>query len=173
MLWTFMPLPHWSLWNGHELYQYWPSSLASLSSNVKTIHYNYVTSVSWRGAVDSYKGPSNGPLARYIKLRVAHAPGMPGTFSPPPRVSDPGMHSDTCVTHVPWCMPGSLTNGFLRSGGENVPSIPGACATRNVTYLVWGPCGKYPHVITSSANFYTDSPEHTRKRGVVLRCKVY
>ena len=26
----------------------------------------------------------NGPLARYIKLRVAHAPGMPGTFSPPP-----------------------------------------------------------------------------------------
>ena len=28
--------------------------------------------------------PSNGPLARYVKLRVAHAPGMPGTFSPPP-----------------------------------------------------------------------------------------
>ena len=25
----------------------------------------------------------NGPLARYVKLRVAHAPGMPGTFSPP------------------------------------------------------------------------------------------
>ena len=24
------------------------------------------------------------PLARYIKLRVAYAPGMPGTFSPPP-----------------------------------------------------------------------------------------
>ena len=26
----------------------------------------------------------NGPLTRYVKLRVAHAPGMPGTFSPPP-----------------------------------------------------------------------------------------
>ena len=25
---------------------------------------------------------SNGPLTRYVKLRVAHAPGMPGTFSP-------------------------------------------------------------------------------------------
>ena len=25
----------------------------------------------------------NGTLARYVKLRVAHAPGMPGTFSPP------------------------------------------------------------------------------------------
>ena len=46
-------------------------------------------------------------------LRVAHAPGMPGTFSPRPRVSDPDMHHDTCVTHVSWCMPGSLTSGFL------------------------------------------------------------
>ena len=43
----------------------------------------------------------HGPLARYAKLRVAHAPGMPGTFSPPPRVSKPDMHHGTCVTHVP------------------------------------------------------------------------
>ena len=28
-------------------------------------------------------------------------------------LSDPDMHHGTCVTHVPWCMPGSLTNGFL------------------------------------------------------------
>ena len=55
----------------------------------------------------------HGPLARYVKLRGAHAPGMPGMFSPPPRVSDPDMHHGTCVTHVPWCMPGSLTCGFL------------------------------------------------------------
>ena len=39
---------------------------------------------------------------------VAHAPGMPGTFSPPPRISDPSMHHGTCITHVPWCMLGSL-----------------------------------------------------------------
>ena len=25
--------------------------------------------------------PLHGPLAKYVKLRVAHAPGMPGTFS--------------------------------------------------------------------------------------------
>ena len=56
-----------------------------------------------------------GLLARYVKLRVAHASGMPGMFSPPPRVSDPGMHHGTCVTHVPSCMPGSLTSGFLWS----------------------------------------------------------
>ena len=48
---------------------------------------------------DLFKG--YGPLARYVKLRVAHALGMPETFSPPPRVSDPDMHHDTCVTHVP------------------------------------------------------------------------
>ena len=55
----------------------------------------------------------NGPLARYVKLWVAHAPGMPGTFSPFPLVSDPDMHHGTCVTHVPWCMPGSLISGLL------------------------------------------------------------
>ena len=26
------------------------------------------------------------------------------------------MHHGTCVTHVPWCMPGSLTGGFLWCG---------------------------------------------------------
>ena len=66
--------------------------------------------------------------------------GMPGTFSltrlqRKPLVSDPGMHHGTCVTHVPWCMSGSLTRG----GGENVPSIPGAWASRNLAYLVRGP----------------------------------
>ena len=43
-----------------------------------------------------------------------------------PQVSDPDMHRGTCVTHVPWCMSGSLTSG----GGEN-----------NFTYLVRGPLG--------------------------------
>ena len=36
-------------------------------------------------------------------------------------VNDPDMHHGTCVTHVPWCMSGSLTRG----GEENVPGIPG------------------------------------------------
>ena len=30
----------------------------------------------------------DGPLTRYAKLQVAHAPGIPGTFFPPPQVSD-------------------------------------------------------------------------------------
>ena len=45
-----------------------------------------------------------------------------------PLFSDPGMHHGTCVTHMPWCMSGSLTRG----GGENSPGIPGACATYNL-----------------------------------------
>ena len=36
-----------------------------------------------------------------VKLRLAHAPGMLGTFSPPLRVSDPDMHHSRCVAHVP------------------------------------------------------------------------
>ena len=52
-----------------------------------------------------------------------------------PPVSDPSMHHDTCVTHVPWCMSRSL----IRGGGEDVPGIPGSCAIGNFTYLVRGP----------------------------------
>ena len=84
---------------------------------------------------------SHGPLNRHEILPVAHAPGLPGTFSPPPTsrkplVSDPGMHHGTCVTHVSWFVSGSLTRG----DGENVPDIPGACRTQTFAYLVRGPC---------------------------------
>ena len=81
----------------------------------------------------------HGPLTRCVKMWIAHAPGMP-----PPRVSDPVMHHGTCITHVPWCMPGSLTSGFLWSRWrENVPSIPGVRVTPNFTYLVRGPLWSY------------------------------
>ena len=58
-------------------------------------------------------GSRHGPLARCVKLRVAHAPGMPGIFSPTLRVNDPDMRRGACMTHVPRCMPGSLNNGYL------------------------------------------------------------
>ena len=57
----------------------------------------------------------HGPHTRYAILSFAHAPGMQGTFSPPLRVSDPDMHHGMWMTHVPWCMLGSLTSGFLWS----------------------------------------------------------
>ena len=64
------------------------------------------------------------------KIAICACAGNAGNVFPhrrfrrKPLVSDPGMHHGTCVTHVPWCMSGSLTCG----DGENVPSIPGACA---------------------------------------------
>ena len=84
--------------------------------------------------------PSNDDDKHLPDLWVAYAPRMSGRFSRcrikrKPLVSDPGMHHGTCVTHVPWCMTGSLTH----SGGKNVPGVSGACATRNFTYLVRGP----------------------------------
>ena len=77
-----------------------------------------------------------GCLTRYVKLRVAYAPGMSGTITShrlqmKPLFSDPNMHPGTCMTHVPRCMSGSLTHG----GRENVSGIIGACTTRNFMYL--------------------------------------
>ena len=85
----------------------------------------------------------HGPLARYIKLRVAHAPGMPGTFSPPPRVSDSIMHHGTCVTHVPWCITGSLTSDFQGNRWRGKRSRPSR-RMRNPQFYVSGkrPIGK-------------------------------
>ena len=64
---------------------------------------------------------SHGPLTRYVKLWVEHAPGMPGTFSPSPTsketVSWRSRHvrHARAVTHV----------GMLfRGGGEMFPASP-------------------------------------------------
>ena len=59
------------------------------TTNVWGIRWIYCTSVV-------YTCTLHGPLA--MNLRVTHALWMPGTFFfTPPRVSDPGMHHDTCV----------------------------------------------------------------------------
>ena len=43
----------------------------------------------------------HGPLTRYIKLRVALAPGMPGKFSPPPTSNETAGYRDArAVMHV-------------------------------------------------------------------------
>ena len=72
-----------------------------------------------------FQTKNHGPLARYVELRAAHATGM---------------HHGMCVTHVVWCMQGSLTTAFLwYRCRKNVPSILAACTTRNFMYLVRGP----------------------------------
>ena len=78
----------------------------------------------WLGVHQSTRYPWASCQIR--KIAGAHALGMPGTFSPSPQVSDPDMHHGTCVTHVPWCMPGSLTSSFLwnRRRGKTFPAFP-------------------------------------------------
>ena len=88
---------------------------------------------------------THGTLTRYVKLLVAHVPGMPGTFSMPPRVSDLGMHHCMCVTHVPWCMPESLTSGVLWSRWREKRSRHSRCMRNaNFSYLLRGPCHNNP-----------------------------
>ena len=92
----------------------------------------------------------NGPLTRYANMRVAHAPGMSGTFSPPPTSKQTASwRSRPASRHVPWCRSGSLTRG----GGENVPGIPGACATLKFAYMVRGPCCQHGADVGSSEPF--------------------
>ena len=83
----------------------------------------------------------HGPLNRYVNLLVGHALGMPGTFSLLPRVYDPGMHHGTCVTHVPWYLPGLLTTGFIWSWWHGKRS---RYSRRNAQCYV---SGKRPHVV--------------------------
>ena len=90
------------------------------------------------------------PPAIYVKLRVAHAPGMPGTFSPPPLIGDPDMHHGTRVTHVPWCMPGSLTSGFLWSRWREKRSRHSRCNHNRQFYV----SGKRPIVRMQTDNSY-------------------
>ena len=68
-----------------------------------------------------------------------------------PLVSDHRMHHGTCVTHVPWCMSGSLTRG----GGENLPGIPGA--TCNITYLAIGPWWLWRLSVAICARMFYDT----------------
>ena len=61
-----------------------------------------------------------------------------------PLVNDTGMHHDTCVTHVPWCMLRSLTRG----GGEK--RFRHSQRMRNPQFYV---SGKRPISLAISADF--------------------
>ena len=108
------------------------------------VESNHFITIWIRQMIISSSRTANGPLTRYVKLLVAHALGMPGTFSSPVRVSDPDMHHGTCVTHVPWCMPVSLTSGFLWSRWRGKRSRHSR-RMRNPQFYI---SGKRPMVLT-------------------------
>ena len=104
--------------------------------------------------VDQHAGGTSnikhhGPSSQIRKIAGCACAGNAGNVFPrrrfqrKPLVSDPEMHHGTCVTHVPWCMSGSLTRG----DGENVPGIPGACAPAILRIWQEAHCTIYPKII--------------------------
>ena len=99
-------------------------------------HMSYLASKLWEvikpWITEKQPAITHAPWASYQIRKIAGCAcaGNAGNVFPrrrfqrEPLVSDSSMHHGTCVTHVPWCMSGSLTCG----DGENVPGIPGACA---------------------------------------------
>ena len=59
----------------HHLFEvswiYVRSNIPVVAIGMNLSLYMFIMRVAW-----------NGPLTRYVKLQVVHAPGMPGTFSP-------------------------------------------------------------------------------------------
>ena len=68
----------------------------------------------------------HGPLDRYAKSRVAHAPGMPGTFSPPPTSKKTAIwrsrHASRHVRHARAVMHAGIATPRWR--GKTLPAFP-------------------------------------------------
>ena len=87
-----------------------------------------------------------------------HASCMPGTFSLQPQISDPDMPHGTCVTHVPWCMPGSLTSSFLWSRCWE-KRFRHSRRMHNPQFYISGkrPMVPYIHILITNPVHYTDN----------------
>ena len=104
--------------------------------------------------------PHNGPIARYVKLGIAHAPGMPGSFSPPQLAIPTCITAHASCTSRDACRDRWLAVAFEVGGVENVSCIPGACATRNFTYLVranWHQGGTWVFCVVLPSSFTQNS----------------
>ena len=80
---------------------------------------------------------THGPVTRYVNLWVAHAPGMPGAFSQPPTSKDTASYRFWYASRHVRDARAVIHVGVSNPGGWE--SVPGACTTRSVTYLVTGP----------------------------------
>ena len=83
-----------------------------------------ITPASMRVAMEN-RG-NNGPLTRYVKLQVAHAPGMPGTFSPAADFKgNRKLAIPTCITARAWrtCRD-ACRDRALAVTGKTFPAFP-------------------------------------------------
>ena len=96
-----------------------------------------------------------GPFIRYVKLRVAHAPGMPGTFSPSPTSKETASlrfrHASRHVRHACAVMHAGIANPQWR-GKRSRRSRH----MRNPQFYVSGkrPMNEWQHYMTSERVIY-------------------
>ena len=101
-----------------------------LDRNMLTVILFSVTvavSTATQSSVGDSQTYSEWASCQIRQIAGAHAPGMPGTFSPSPQVSDPDMHHGTCVTARAVMHAGIANLRFpLKSaaGGKTFPAFP-------------------------------------------------
>ena len=115
------------------------------------------------------------------KIAGCACAGLAGNVSPPTRVSDPDMHHGTCVTHVPWCLPESLTSGFLWSRWRGKRCRHSRCK-RNPQFYVSGKrpmhcsvkknCENTARAICTYINIYTGENITTMMSSVIERSQI-
>ena len=130
--------------NAASMKYFWPKTIAGMIAHhygwSRNMQVCYAPQYVWWDTVCRWSWASYQIRRIAGCARACACAGNDGNVSPPPGVSNPNIHHGTCVTHVPWCMPGSLTSGFLWSmwRGKRSRHSRGAFATRNFTYLVRG-----------------------------------
>ena len=73
------------------------------SSSSQVMSIRLFDAKSWLKSWSFTVNWTHGPLTRYVKLQVAHAPGMPGTFSPAADFKgNRKLAIPTCVTARAW-----------------------------------------------------------------------
>ena len=96
----------------------------------------------------------NGPLTRYVKLQVAHAPGMPGTFSPAADFKgNRKLAIPTCITARAWrtCRDACRDRAPAVTG-KTFPAFP---AHAHLQFCV---SGKRPMPVADVPNTMTSCP---------------
>ena len=103
--------PSWSLSRFGLIKECLAADILMCHSELNQVHSSQLLGLEWTGeklfTVSSYTediSPAwsrHGPLIRYVKLAVAHAPGMPGMFSPPPTTRETASkRSRNALRHV-------------------------------------------------------------------------
>ena len=107
---------------------------------------------------DTTKNTPEWPSCQIRKIAGCACAGIAWNVSPPPRFSDPDRHHGTCVTHVPLCIPGSLTSGFFWSRWRGKRSRHSRCM-RNPRFCVSGkrPIELKQSIDTSVSSIYASS----------------